>query len=166
MKRFVPLAGLALISASTIAAPAPKSFDGLACPMDLEKALVGRDMPNEPVAKTEARNKGLDLKNLGGYEITDELFLAFWRVCGDEFALLQQGDRIKAALKLGKHGEGSEAMICHPKDASKNDVYVAAPGAKKTKAGITADRAWRIDAKSASFAPLVTGPLECAPEDE
>ena len=144
---------------------ASKSFDGLACSADIEKALVGRTMSDEPVAKLEARYKSLALKDLGGYEVTDDLFLGFWQVCGDEFAILQAGAQVKAALRMGKHGAGHDAVICHPTDKTKTGVYVAIPSANRGKTGIVSDRAWRVDEKSAAFVPATGGPLECPPED-
>ena len=133
----------------------------LTCAAALEKVLVGRTMSDEPVAKVEARYKSLGVKNLGGYEVSDTLFLGFWQVCGDEFAILQAGAQVKAALKTGKHVDGQDSMICHPKDASKGGVYIAAPGATHTKSGVVAERAWRIDEQSASFTPAMSDALEC-----
>ena len=158
-------ASLALIVASGTANSAPKSFDGLTCKTDVEQALVGRAMPNERVQALESRYKSLELKDLGGYEVSDTLFLIFWRICGDEYGLLQRDGRVTAALKTGKHVEGKEALICHPSDPAKGDVYIAAAGATRTKTGIVAERAWRIDPESARFEPAMDPKLECAPEE-
>ena len=157
---------LLLTIASGAATSAPQSFDALTCKTDIEQALVGRAMPNERVEALEKRYKNLELKDLGGYEVSDTLFLIFWRICGDEYALLQRSDRVTAALKTGKHVEGKEALICHPTEASKDvGVFIAAAGATRTKTGIVAERAWRIDEPSGSFVPATDGKLECAPEE-
>ena len=165
MNLLAPILFLAVASAPGAAPAAPKSFDGLTCTADIEKALVGRTMSEEPVAKLEARYKSLAAKDLGGYEVSDTLFLGFWQLCGDEFAILQAGAQVKAALKTGKHVDGHESMICHPKDASKPGVYITPPGATRTKSGVVAERAWRIDEQGATFTPA-TDALECAPEAE
>ena len=163
MRALAPILLLASIG-SGAALAAPKSFDGLACTADIEKSLVGRTMSDEPVAKLEARYQSLAAKDLGGYEVSDDLFLGFWTLCGDEYAILQAGAEVKAALRIGKHGAGHDAVICHPTDKSKTGVFVAIPTEKRGKAGIVSDRAWRVDEKSASFVPATEGPLECPPE--
>ena len=165
MNKLWPVATAVLVAASGAAGAAPRSFEGLTCKTDIEQALVGREMPNERVAALEARYKKLELKDLGGYEVSDTLFLIFWRICGDEYALLQRDGRVGAALKTGKHVEGKGALICHPSDPAKRDVYIAAAGATRTKTGIVAERAWRIVGETASFEPAMDPKLECAPEE-
>src|SRR5689334_3655215 len=63
-------------------------FQGIKCGADIPKSLVGKHDSNEPVAVLEKRHKDLALKNLGGTEISDRLFLASWQICGQEYELL------------------------------------------------------------------------------
>src|SRR4029434_9293964 len=88
----------ALLLLAVPAESAPKSFRGLSCGMDMEHALLGREMPNERVASIEARDIELALRDLGVYEVSDKLFLIFWRICENEYVLLEQGTRVRAVL--------------------------------------------------------------------
>ena len=56
-------------------------FDSVRCGSDVRKALLDRTMPNEKVVLIEERHKDLGLKDLGGTEISDRLFLISWRIC-------------------------------------------------------------------------------------
>ena len=82
-------------------------FDSVRCGSDVGKALVGRAMPNEKVAVLEERHKDLGLKDLGGTEISDRLFLISWQICGEEYALLEDKDVVKDVLKFPKHSKDS-----------------------------------------------------------
>src|SRR3954453_3999393 len=63
-------------------------FAGLKCGADIPKFLIGKHDSNDPVAAMEKRHADLNLKNLGGTEISDILFLASWQICGSEYELL------------------------------------------------------------------------------
>jgi hypothetical protein len=65
-------------------------FDSVRCGADVRKALLGTKMTNEKVTVIEERHKDLELKDLGGTEISNRLFLISWRICGDEYALLEE----------------------------------------------------------------------------
>ena len=67
---------------------AADEFAGLKCGADIPKSLIGKRDSNEPVAAIEKRHADLKLKNLGGTEISDGLFLASWQICGSEYELL------------------------------------------------------------------------------
>jgi hypothetical protein len=43
-----------------------------------------RKMSNQKVSVLEAKHKDLGLKDLGGTEISDRLFLISWKICGEE----------------------------------------------------------------------------------
>ena len=58
-------------------------FDSVRCGADVRKALLGSTMTNEKVSVIEKRHKDLELKDLGGTEISDRLFLISWRICGE-----------------------------------------------------------------------------------
>ena len=57
-------------------------FDTIKCGADIPKAMVGKHSSNERVVVIEARHGNLGLKDLGGIEISDRLFLISWRICG------------------------------------------------------------------------------------
>src|SRR5438045_9739284 len=78
-------------------------FESVLCGSDVRKAMVGRKTSNERVVVVEARHKDLQLKDLGAEEISDHLNLIFWRICGEEYAVLEDRDVVKDVLKFPKH---------------------------------------------------------------
>jgi hypothetical protein len=80
-------------------------FDSVRCGSDVGKALLGRTMPNEKIVAIEERHKDLGLKDLGGTEISDRLFLISWRICGEEYVLLEDKDVVRDVLKFPKHSK-------------------------------------------------------------
>jgi hypothetical protein len=130
--------------------------------MDIEHALLGREMPNERVASIEARHKDLALRDLGGYEVSDKLFLIFWRICDNEYVLLEQGTRVRAVLKIPEAFKGSgDAMICYPVGAKPAETIIAIPSSMRTEKTIRPDAAWKVDEKRISFVPIPTVQLDC-----
>src|SRR6266513_733220 len=63
-------------------------FEGGKCEADIPKSLVGKRYKNERVVVLEELRKDLGLKDLGGIEISDRLFLISWQICGSEYELL------------------------------------------------------------------------------
>ena len=59
-------------------------FDSVRGGSDVREALLGRKMSNQKVSVLEAKHKDLGLKDLGGTEISDRLFLISWKICGEE----------------------------------------------------------------------------------
>ena len=53
-------------------------FDSVRCGSDVRKTLLGGTMTNEKVSVIEERHTDLGLKDLGGTEISDRLFLISW----------------------------------------------------------------------------------------
>jgi hypothetical protein len=68
-------------------------FDSVRCGSDVPKALLGRTMPNERVIVIEERHKDLGLK-----EISDRLFLISWRICEEEYVLLEDQGVVRDVL--------------------------------------------------------------------
>ncbi len=89
---------LALFCMSTICNA--DGFDSVRCGSDVRKALLGRTMTNEKVVVIEERHKDLGLKDLGGTEISDRLFLISWRICGEEYVLLEDQGVVRDVLKF------------------------------------------------------------------
>src|SRR2546430_7726247 len=88
-------------------------FESVRCGGDVRKAMVGRRTANEPVVVIEARHKDIDLKDLGAEIISDDerLNLIFWRICGEEYAVLECGDIVKDVLKFPKHSKDSPQFV-------------------------------------------------------
>ena len=139
-------------------------FESIRCGADITKALLGRRMPNEKIVAIEARHKDLGLKDLGGTEISDRLFLASWQICGEEYVLLEAKDVVKDVLKFPRHSKDSPQFIgsCQ---LNGHDVPGTAIGVLKNEDGgetLPAEIAWKIDEKQVKFVPLQTEGLRCS----
>ena len=75
---------------------AADEFDTVKCGADVPKAMVGSHSSNERVVVLEARHSNLGLKDLGGMEISDRLFLNSWRICSGEYAVLLNTEKRSA----------------------------------------------------------------------
>ena len=120
-------------------------------------------MPNEKVAVIEERHRDLGLKDLGGTDISDRLFLISWQICGEEYALLEDKDVVKDVLKFPKHSKDSPEFIgsCQ---LNGHDVPGTAIGVLKNEDGkfLPAMIAWKIDDKQVKFVNLQTEGLRCS----
>ena len=139
-------------------------FDSVRCGSDVRKALLGRTMPNEKVVVIEERYKELGLKDLGGTEISDRLFLISWRICGDEYVLLEDQGVVRDVLKFPKHSKDSPQFIgsCQ---SNGHDVPGTAIGVLKNENDgeiLPAAIAWKIDDKQTKFLELQTEGLRCS----
>jgi hypothetical protein len=139
-------------------------FDSVRCGSDVRKVLVDRTMPNEKVVLIEERHKDLGLKDLGGTEISDRLFLISWRICGEEYALLEDRGVVRDVLKFPKHSKDSPEFIgaCQ---LNGHDVPGTAIGVLKNENGVEilpAVIAWKIDDKQMKFVKLQTEGLRCS----
>jgi hypothetical protein len=157
---FIPV--LLLFCSSSICAA--DGFDSVRCGSDVPKALLGRTMSNEKVAVLEERHKDLGLKDLGGTEISDRLFLISWRICGDEYVLLEDRGVVRDVLKFPKHSKDSPQFIgsCQ---LNGHDVPGTAIGVLKNENGVEMLPvliAWKIDDKQMKFVTLQTQELRCS----
>jgi hypothetical protein len=139
-------------------------FDSVRCGSDVRKALLGRKMSNENIVLLEARHKDLGLKDLGGQEISDRLFLISWQICGEEYVLLEDQDFVRDVLKFPKHSKDSPEFIgsCQ---LNGHDVPGLAIGVLKNEDGVKilpAVIAWKIDDKQMKFVKLQTEGLRCS----
>jgi hypothetical protein len=139
-------------------------FDSVRCGSEVPKALLGRTMPNERVSVIEERHKDLGLKDLGGTEISDRLFLISWRICGEEYALLQDQGVVRDVLKFPKHSKDSPQFIgsCQ---LNGHDVRGTAIGVLKNEDGVEmlpGVIGWKIDEKQMKFVKLQTEGLRCS----
>jgi hypothetical protein len=86
-------------------------FDSVRCGSDVRKALLGRTMSNQKIVVLEERHKDLGLKDLGASEISDRLTVISWRICGEEYVLLEDKDVVQDVLEFPKHSKDSPAFI-------------------------------------------------------
>jgi hypothetical protein len=143
---------------------AADGFDSVRCGSDVGKALVGRTMPNEKVTVIEERHRDLGLKDLGGTEISDPLFLISWRICGEEYALLEEQDVVRDVLKFPKHSKDSPEFIgsCQ---LNGHDVPDTAIGVLRNENGVEmlpVVIAWKIDDKQTKFVMIQAEGLRCS----
>src|SRR5438093_2576391 len=139
-------------------------FDSVRCGSDVRDALLGRKMSNQKVSVLEAKHKDLGLKDLGGTEISDRLFLISWKICGEEYVLLEDKGVVRDVLKFPKHSKDSPQFIgsCQ---LNGHDVPGAAIGVLKNEDGVEilpAVIAWKIDDKQIKFVKLQTEGLRCS----
>jgi len=140
-------------------------FDSVRCGSDVEKALLGQKMSNEKIIVLEERHKDLGLKDLGASEISDRLSVISWRICGEEYALLQDNkDIARDVLKFPKHSKESPEFIgsCQ---LNGHDVPGLAIGVLKEENSVemlSAVIAWKIDEKQMKFVKLQTEGLRCS----
>src|SRR5213080_4647691 len=153
---------LALFCGSSICAA--DGFDSVRCGSDVRTALLGRKMSNERIVVLQERHKDLGLKDLGGTEISDRLFLISWKICGEEYVLLEDKGIVRDVLKFPKHSKDSPQFIgsCQ---LNGNDLPGIAVGVLKDEDGVQnlpAAIAWKIDDKQAKFVKLPTEGLRCS----
>ena len=140
-------------------------FDSVHCGSDVRKALLGRKMPNERVVVIQDRHRDLGLEDLGASEISDHLTLITWRICGEEYLLLEDGDIVKDVLKFPKHSKESPQFIgsCQ---LNGHDLPETAIGVVKNEdsaeKSLPAVAAWKIDEKEKKFVQIPTDGLRCS----
>ena len=90
---------------------ASDGFGDVRCGSEVAKTLLGKKMSNEPVAAIQKRHSDLGLEDLGGSEISERLFLISWRICGDEYALLEEKDVVLDVIKVPPHSKQAPQFI-------------------------------------------------------
>jgi len=139
-------------------------FDSVCCGSDVRKALLGRKMSNEAIAVIEERHKDLALKDLGASEISDRLSVISWRICGEEYVLLEDKDIVRDVLEFPKHSKDAPAFIgsCQ---LDGHDLLGTAIGVLRTEDSVEilpAVNAWKIDDKRMKFVELKTEGISCS----
>jgi hypothetical protein len=149
-------------------------FEEIKCGADISKSLIGKRDANERAVELEKRHKDLGLKDLGGIEISDRLFLASWQICGSEYELLVNTKRgvIRDVLVFPTHSAASPMFIgtCQADGKEIPGAVVAvlnnSPGynardGKLAKTMLKATIAWKVDETKEKFAKQSTENLEC-----
>lgn len=147
-------------------------FDTVKCGADIAKALIGRRSSNERVVVIEARHKSLALRDLGGWEVSDRLFLSSWSVCGTEFEMLinSKTHTIRDAIAFPSHSTKTPEFMgeCLVNGRKLPDAMVAVldnssgynPRAS-SEALQKATVAWRIDEVAERFVVQPVAGLRC-----
>jgi hypothetical protein len=142
---------------------ASDGFSAIRCGSDIPKALVGRTMRNERIVVIEERHKDLGLKDLGGTEISERLFLISWLICGDEYVLLEENDGVRDVLKFPRHSKDSPQFIgaCQLNGSDVPGTIIAVLKNDQNTRNLPAMVAWKIDEKRMKFIGLQTEKLRC-----
>ncbi len=148
-------------------------FDGTKCGADLASSLVGKRSSDEPVATIEARHQQLGLKNLGGREISDNLSLESWQICGSEYELLvnTKTNLIRDVLPFPSHSAAAPMFIGRCQAGGKETAQLVAVlnnsagkdarDSKSAKTMLNATAAWSIDERNERFVKQSTEGLAC-----
>lgn len=157
-----------------IPAWAADEFDGIQCGANIPKALVGKRSSNARVVVLEKRHKDLDLKDLGGMEISDRLFLISLRICGSEYAELisiTKKNLIRDVLPVPANSLRSPQFIglCQVggKDFPETVIAVLNNSEGQRPKGyyqvmmLRAKIAWNIDERLERFVAMPTEGLSC-----
>jgi len=121
-------------------------------------------MSNQKLSVLEAKHKDLGLKDLGGTEISDRLFLISWKICGEEYVLLEDKGVVRDVLKFPKHSKDSPQFVgsCQ---LGGHDFLGTVIGMLKNEDGaqiLPVVIAWKIDDKQVKFVKLQTEGLRCS----
>src|SRR4051812_37291614 len=150
---------------STTVCHADDGFDSIRCGSDIAKALLGRKISNDRVVVIEEKHKDLGLKDLGASEISDDLSLISWQICGEEYVVLQdKDDVVRDVLKFPRHSKDSPQFIGSCQSNGK-DLPGTAIGVLKDEEGaktLSALSVWKIDEKQMKFVELKTEGLRCS----
>jgi hypothetical protein len=154
---------------------AADEFDAIKCGTDIPKAMVGKHSSNERVAVIEARHSNLGLKDLGGIEISDRLFLISWRICGSEYAVLLNTEKelVQDVLPVPAHSLHSPQSFAEQCQVAGKDTPEAViaildnshgqkPKGYFDKIMLRAKIAWKIDERQERFVRMPTQGLSCA----
>ena len=149
-------------------------FDTIKCGADIPKAMVGKHSSNGGVVVIEARHSNLGLKDLGGIEISDRLFVISWRICGSEYAVLLNTEKgvVQDVLPVPVHSLQSPQSFaegCQVASKEIPDAVIAIldnrqglrPKAYLDQIMLPAKIAWKIDERQERFVPMPTQGLSC-----
>lgn len=162
-RMFMPLVLLAFAPACW----AEDGFGSVTCGGDIPKALVGKKLSNEPDSAVENRHKNLALKDLGGDEITDDLFLSTWTICGSDYMLTLKRGVVSDVLNMPAHA-GAEKEFdgdCTKGNAPVSGVIVGILVDRSGSDALSAKTAWRLDEKTGKFMSIPADGLTCARHD-
>jgi hypothetical protein len=167
---------LGALGAGFGSAQAADEFHAVRCGGDVHNALIGRRTANGPVAGIEARHSDLNLKDLGGDEISTRLNSISWSICGKEYVLLSDASglvqdvlpflahsriapQFSGLCRLGAHRQ-SGVVIAVLNNASER-MSASSHYAPDDGTLLPVKVAWTVDEKSSRFVPASTRGLYC-----
>ena len=158
-------------------AQARDAFDAVKCGADIPKILIGRTMPDGTVVKIEARHKDIALKDLGADEISDNLQMVDWRICGHDYNILVgRKDIMRDVLPFPDHSRSTPefggtcqldgkdttqqiiALLDNKTGFDPNTEHHYSPS---DNTNLPALAAWSIDEKRAKFIKMPVKGLRC-----
>jgi hypothetical protein len=103
------------------------------------------------------------LKDLGGSEISERLFLASWQICGKEYAWLEEKDVVLDVLEIPPHSKDAPEFTgsCRINGKETPGTIVAVLENRKGAETLPAKAAWKIDEARKKFVKLPTEGLAC-----
>ena len=146
---------------------AEDGFGSVTCGGDIPKAMVGKKLSNESDSAVENRQKNLTLKDLGGDEITDDLFLSTWTICGSDYMLTLKRGVVSDVLKMPAHA-GAEKEFDGDCTKGKTPVPGVIVGILVDRSGsdaLSAKTVWKLDEKTGKFTSMPADGLTCARHD-
>ena len=132
-------------------------FQNLQCGSDIPKAMIGKRSSNGPVAELEKKYRALNLKNLGGDEISDSLSSANFLICGSEYIeLIDRKGVVRDALAFPSHSKAAPAFtaICQINGKDLPDLFVGVMDGSAAGDLLPVKTAWKIDQRQAKFVPM------------
>lgn len=140
-------------------------FETVKCGSNIPAGLIGKHMPNERVVVIEGLHRDLGLKDLGGTEVSEHLFLISGLICGNEYMLLEEKHKYNSVVRdvvlLPSHSKTSPEFIgscqVNNQEMSEDVVAVLDNGAEhkvndsQPRVSLTTRSAWKIDEKNAKF---------------
>ncbi|QGM98146.1 hypothetical protein [Methylocystis parvus] len=138
-------------------------FAQIRCGADIPKALVGQRESNAPVVKTEAAYKHLRLEHLGADIVADDMNAISWRLCGQEYLMLDKGSIIRDVIAFPPHSKTTPAFSgsCRIRGRDTKDMIVGVLDASGKGERLPAKEAWRIDEKAAKFVRMDVRDMLC-----
>lgn len=158
---------LLLLLAFAPACRAEDGFGSVTCGGDVAKALVGKKLSNEVDSVVENRHKNLALKDLGGDEISDDIFLSTWTICGSDHMLTLKHGVVSDVLKLPAHA-GAEKVFdgdCMKGKTAVSGIIVGILVDRPGSDALSAKTAWKLDDKTGKFTSIPADGLTCARHD-
>lgn len=157
---------LSFLFVSQLAICAPAGFADIQCDSNIPKVMIGRLMPNEKVVAIEERHKNIGLKNLGGTEISNRLFLVNWQICGKEYVFIDEASIIRDVLEFPPHSKTTPQFIgscgLNGKELTATIIAVLSSGTKEQTSAVKV--AWKIDELRVKFVKIPAKGLFCPRE--
>jgi len=139
-------------------------FAKVKCGGDIPKAMIGAHSPNTTVMASEKKYRAIELKNLGGDEISDKLSTVNWMICGSEYIeLIDRGGTVRDVMAYPAHSKAEPAFtsICQKGGKDLPDIFVGVLDASGTSDLLPVKQAWKIDQTRGKFVKVSEAGLSC-----